>query len=447
MRYSLVFLFIILLLVTTLARGQEQQGSFTYQQFEKPTACKSCHTDLFYQWDQAMMSKAYVHHWDEIEYFQLAVPHDRNAENMRGVSDGCNGCHTPIAYLSNDVPPPLPAENSRANESVSCDVCHTITGFEGERPFNFNFTIQPGRTKYGPKEGSRSPYHDTQYSDFITTAEFCGTCHNEQSPFGAWVKATEIEFKAGPYASQGVVCQDCHAPRAKSIVASMSRDSIMVSQHLFHGAHSPGKLRGVIEMRMHPRVREAAPGETVQFSLQLFNQKTGHKFPTGSAEERVVWVHVEAIDSNGVRYHLPVDRKNFPGEEYTIASDTLAYQDMGIPLQQPDFQGIRREEVPVGDRIYRLPYLDPQGRQTIMQWNTASFGPDYRIGPRETKLETYSWQIPDKIPLGRVRVRAEMYYRKIPVPVQKFLNVPAEESDAFLINATETYVDVVDAYY
>lgn len=32
---------------------------------------------------------------------------------------------------------------------------------------------------------------------------------------------------------------------------------------------------------------------------------------------------------------------------------------------------------------------------TIQQWNTASQGVDYRLGPRETKLETFTFTIPD----------------------------------------------------
>ena len=90
--------------------------------------------------------------------------------------------------------------------------------------------------------------------------------------------------------------------------------------------------------------------------------------------------HVEARDAAGRTWHLPVDAKGFAGEELTIASATaLAYQDMGPVLGDPAFPGLLRDApVPAGDRIFRLPYLDPQGRMTIMQWNTASFGTDYR---------------------------------------------------------------------
>ncbi len=424
--------------------GEEAHGKFSYDQFEKPEACKSCHVDFYHQWQQTMMAQAYTHAWDEIEYFKLAVPHAAKEEKVAGVKDGCNGCHTPIAFLAGDTPPPLPEANSRANEAVSCDVCHTITGFKGDVPYNFNFISKPGRTKYGPKPGLESPHHRTEYNEFITTAEFCGVCHNEKSPYGAWVKATQIEWMEGPYSKQGVVCQDCHMPKAEGKNAIMVEENDMAAQHLFHGAHDEGKLRGVIEMRIHPRERELEPGETVVFSLQLHNAKAGHKVPSGSAEERVLWVHVEAVDAEGNVYHLPVDKKGFEGEEYTIASEALAYQDMGVPLGITDFKGIRREDVPIGDRIFRLPYLDPQGRMTIMQWHTASFGPDYRIGPRETKMETYTWDIPEDLAPGKVQIQASLYYRKLPKPVQEFLEVPAEESKEVLVNTAKTYIEILD---
>ena len=96
------------------------------------------------------------------------------------------------------------------------------------------------------------------------------------------------------------------------------------------------RCAGVIELRVHPDIREAEPGDKVKFTIALFNQKTGHKFPSGSVEDRIVWMHVEAVDAAGKVYHLAVDKKGFAGEEYTIGSDVLAYQDMGIALGDPN---------------------------------------------------------------------------------------------------------------
>ena len=424
--------------------GDAALGTRTYEQFEKPGFCgTSCHVDFYQQWKQAMMSQAYTHHWDEIEYFKLAVPHAEKDPKVAGVKAGCNGCHAPMSFLAGDVPPPKPEANSRANESFSCDFCHTVTGFVGDVPHNFNYVSEPGRVKYGRREGLVSPAHETRKLEFISNPDFCGTCHNEKSPYGVWVKSTHLEWKEGPYAKEGVRCHDCHMTKAEGQLATLAPKVNDAMQHLFHGAHDPGKVRGTVEVRIHPDIRELEPGERVRFTVALFNQKTGHKFPTGSAEERMVWLHVEAHDAKGNVYHLPVDKKNFTGEEYTIAANTLAYQDMGIPLNLPDFKGIQRDGVPVGDRIFRLPYLDPQGRMTIMQWNTASQATDYRIGPRETKIETFTWTVPNACAAGPLTVKATLNYQKLPTPVTEFLGVPMDEAEIIEVNTHFTSVTIL----
>ena len=49
------------------------------------------------------MSQAYTHHWDEIEYFDLAVPHADAKPELKDAVDGCNGCHTPLAFMGGTV--------------------------------------------------------------------------------------------------------------------------------------------------------------------------------------------------------------------------------------------------------------------------------------------------------------------------------------------------------
>ncbi len=326
--------------------GDDLLGTGEYDDFEKPRACGSCHVDFYMQWQQAMMSQAYTHHWDEIEYFKLAVPHAEKDPKVAGVKAGCNGCHAPTAFIAGDVPPPRPEKNSRANESVSCDVCHTIKGSGEEPPVNYSFQIEPGRMKYGNREGTSSPHHDTQLLEFTRSTELCGTCHNEKSPYGVWVKSTQLEWKEGPYSEEGVRCQDCHMPAAKGRNAKLSKVQDDVAQHLFHGAHSPSKLRGAVELRMHPDTREIEPGLPIIITVQAFNHKAGHKIPSGSVEERQLWLTVIAYDSAGKAYHLPVDKKGFEGEEYTISSNELAYQDIGMIMDLPDFQGLPRDSLP-----------------------------------------------------------------------------------------------------
>ncbi len=442
---------VLFLLFAVVANAQERpwgdalKGSGNYDDFEKPQRCASCHKDFARQYEQAMMSQAYTHSWDEIEYFKLAVPHGKKDPKFDPVQEGCNGCHAPLAFIAGDVPPPKPFTGSRADESVSCDICHTITGSGEEPPFNFSYTIEAGKTKLGNRDGLVSPHHETRKHDFTVSPELCGSCHNEKNPWDLWVKSTHLEWKEGPYSKEGQRCQDCHMPAAPGRNSMMSKEHADIAQHLFTGAHSPARLAGAVELSVFPDIREIVPGETMKITVACFNHKVGHKIPSGSVEERQLWLTVTAIDAEGKVYHLPVDKKGFEGEEYTISSNELAFQDMGYMMDIPDFKGLPRDALPYeGDRVFRMAYFDPEDRMTIAQWNTARFGTDYRIGPRETKLETYTWKLPDNLPLGKVRVVAEMQYRRLIKSVGEYLGVPAEEMKAEFINRAETQFETVD---
>jgi hypothetical protein len=139
-----------------------------------------------------------------------------------------------------------------------------------------------------------------------------------------------------------------------------------------------------------------------------------------------------------------VDRKGFEGEHWTIADDeALAYQDIGDIRGLPDFAGLSRDgEVPTGDRIYRMPYLDPEGRMTVAQWHTASLGPDYRLPPLEAIGETFTWQVPDDVTSGEVRVTATVYMTLVVSSVVDYMELPPGEKEPMVMGHTEVTLRV-----
>lgn len=439
-----ILIFLLLLSVSLLI--SENELKYEYGDFQTPKYCgTSCHNDIYVQWQSSMMAQSFTHDWDEIEYYELALPHAKLDPKVAEVEAGCNGCHTPLALLTKDIPPQRPSMNTRANEGVSCEVCHLISGFEGDIPHNFNYVIKPGKTKYNSRLGEvNSPVHKIEVNPIMKTGDFCGICHNEKSPYGVWVKSTHLEWKEGPYSKENVHCQDCHMQRAESIKAAMGKVYPDTRQHIFAGAHDPSKLKGVVEMKIYPDHNECEPGDMLKLKITLFNQKTGHKFPTGSVEDRLVWLELIATDDNGKTYHIPVDKKGFKGEEYTISAKTLAYQDMGIPLKDPNFAGLQRDDIPEGSRIFRMPYFDSQGRMTIQQWNTASQGVDYRIGPRETKIESFSFRIPENLKSKQLKFQATLYYQLLVSSVAKYLKVPSEEYEPFVVNTAYSKINIID---
>jgi hypothetical protein len=116
---------------------------------------------------------------------------------------------------------------------------------------------------------------------------------------------------------------------------------------------------------------------------------------------------------------------------------------MGIALDDPDFKGVQRDGIPVGDRIFRMPYFDPQGRMTIQQWNTKSLGVDYRFGPRETKMETFTFKVPENTEPGLLTVTAKLNFQLLVKPVADFLGVPEEESRVIQVNRQQIGIKIL----
>ena len=74
----------------------------------------------------------------------------------------------------------------------------------------------------------------------------------------------------------------------------------------------------------------------------------------------------------------------------------------------------------------------------------GTFGTDYRIGPRETKIETFTWTVPDDVDFGMVVVSAELNYRWLVKSVADYLKVPADEAEIIRVYDAETSFEVVD---
>lgn len=434
------------LLCVSVSYGAEraEQGSLPYDRFESAETCAECHAEIATQHARSLMAKSFTHPWDESEYFELALPHALKNEKVAGVKAGCMGCHAPLAYLAGDIPPQHPSEETRANEGVTCDICHSITGFDGDIPFNFNYVMAPGEIEQGARPGLESDGHGIAVNGFLASAEFCGICHNEQDPFGMWVKATQIEWAEGPYGAAAITCQDCHMPRTDGTLTDDGEPVEGVRRHTFHGVHSPEKLSGAVDVLLYPRAEAFDTGDMVVLDATVMNAKAGHMIPSGSVEERVVWLHVEATDRDGKVWHLPVDRKGFDGEDWTIAdSEAVAYQDIGDIRGLADFGGLSRDgDVPTGDRIFRMPYFDPEGRMTVAQWNTASFGPDYRLPPLEAIGETFTWRLPSEITKGDVRIKATVYMTMVVSSVVDYLDLPSGEKEPMVMGTTEVTVAV-----
>jgi hypothetical protein len=187
------------------------------ENWQDPEVCAGCHERQYEGWKSSMHANSFN---DPVFQAEWAIGH--KATDGKTLNH-CGGCHTPIGIATGTVKfdPTLGKHGGFtapeiAAKGVSCDVCHTISGSNAVHtatgdPGNASFIMTPGRVKRATLKDSKSPFHGSEYSELHGKSAFCGNCHNIFHPDNRFpVEHTYDEWKASPYAQQGVQCQDCH---------------------------------------------------------------------------------------------------------------------------------------------------------------------------------------------------------------------------------------------
>lgn len=365
-----------------------EKQQFEPGSFENPGKCLSCHIDIHDQWSKSMHAYAWTNKFYRNDY-QLA--HDETA----GATDVlCGACHAPIAARTGLLPPHDGSQfDATSQQGISCDFCHTVTDIE--RPFNMGHVSDPGAIKYGPRDDGQSPYHEIEFKEHYKSAEFCGSCHNVRHPVNdVSIIDTYDDWLSGPYAEQGIVCQDCHMTPTPGIGENPGKSSPIglerdhVATHTFIGGSvfsqrqmgneaqaqlAEEMLKAAVELSLESSVDQGQLALTVHVD----NVGAGHKIPTGVTYIRKMWLEVLVKDATG----KPVFTSGLVDEENHVDPDAV---------------------------FYRLLFKDADGNLTGKSWRAVGIGYDRRIPAQGRDSETY------EIPLssaGSYRAEVRLMYR------------------------------------
>lgn len=384
-----LFLLLFLVMMVTVAGcsnrkpGENKQPPEPPQQnvmkpgdFQDPASCGACHKDIHTAWSGSMHAAAWVNDIYQPDYLQAF-------EESLGATDiFCGECHAPIAVRVGQLPP---ADGSAfddiSKKGVSCDFCHTIA--EVREPFNVQSTSDPGPLKRGPHADASSPSHQTQFSELFKDARFCGACHNVRHPqSGAVVIDTYDDWLAGPYAKDGITCQDCHMTPTPGVSKNPgvsakiggAKEREHIATHYFVGGSSWMLARmgqeehaQMAEENLRAAASLEVTGKTTTDGLELHvtvhNTGAGHSIPTGVTYIRQMWLEVTVTNQKGEIVFLSGHPDN----------------DNHIDPQAVFFGKI---------------FSDKDGNPTTKSWLAEGIVYDRRIPPKGSSSETYTIKAP-----------------------------------------------------
>ncbi len=340
-----------------------------------------CHTTFVTQWQESMHAQALT---DPIYLAKLA---DANRATDGKIGPFCEGCHGPIARIAGELTAKRRKFSPQAGEGITCDFCHQLTGTK--KPIaNASWVLKADGVKRAQLKDAKSPAHKTQYSKFHESSELCGTCHNVNHPVNNLpLEATFTEWKNGPYAKEGIQCQDCHMTPGPGVTkpnpgnaAAFGPDREHIYIMTFVGGNvalgpselAEERLKAATKLDVGlPEIVEG--GSRIDVATTITNVGAGHYVPTGLTEVRQMWLEVVATNSDGV-------------------------------------------EIMRGRRDFGTVLRDAKGRYPAELWDAVAIQSDDRIPPRESKTQTYTLDVPD---VGPITVRAALYYRSCPEELAK----------------------------
>lgn len=322
--------------------------------------CGDCHRNIYEGWKKSAHAAAM-----ESRVFQDA---EKLAETDygSGARRVCLGCHSPAGVAVGD----LVLVRKVSWEGITCDYCHSIRDVNMAGP-NPAAHVEYSNVKSGPWKDVVSPAHGTVYSAVHTSSLLCATCHEYRNALGFAVLTTYSEWKNGSYGKEGKQCQSCHMFTVHGDVVDarvVKTGEHEVNLHEMPGSHSAQQLNRAIRTQFSV----AREGSQVKVTVKLTNAGAGHDVPTGSPMRQLI-----------------------------------------LEVQMSPYEGGQTQKQ---ERIYARTVEDQKG--AALHYEAAAFlkgakvVKDTRIAPRETRTETFSFDLPQG---KRAKVEANLYYYYSPM--------------------------------
>jgi hypothetical protein len=340
-------------------------GALTREQLRDPESCKGCHPIHYREWSSSM------HAYAAKDPVFIAMNKRGQRETGGKLGDFCIQCHAPMAVADKRSKDGLNLDQlPDKDRGVSCYFCHNVANIEGDH--NGKLGLANDSTMRGPiRDPQEPPAHRAEYSEIFEeenpkSSAMCGGCHDIVMPSGVHLERTFQEYRAGIFSKSSTgeppafaSCVGCHMPGQKALAAAypgtMERT---VHEHLWPGidvalvdAPHRDAMRSAVEDCQLAAASlsffklEVTPPDLFTFELET---NAGHDQPSGSAQDRRMWLEFLAYDASGALLEK-VSSGN-------IADGEIEEKPMKDPQHDPHLLMFR-------DRIY-----DAQGKPVHMFW-------------------------------------------------------------------------------
>ncbi len=333
------------------------------EKFQDSGKCKACHVQIVNEWSESYHAKS---HYNNNEYLRESMKFvgrkSRKSDNAIKVE--CAACHNPriavtetgldyeidsVMKLNKNSKVDKALESDQLNEEINCLVCHNVNkvhlDLNDSKRGVHRLEWNPVGIMSGPFKDANSPYHKTQYRDFIGNdpKQLCFVCHaNDRSVEGFVFANTEKEYK-----ETKKQCVDCHmSPKKEGVASNLPIENRkpkkrMVREHGFVGAHQAWMWEGALRLKAEVQGKEF---------IVTINNENPHNIPTGFGSRELI-LDIEYKTGSKVlkeeKISLTQHYKDKRGKVTIPHLAVEASEDMSVPAQ--------------GSKTLKVPMLEGAG--------------------------------------------------------------------------------------
>lgn len=250
--------------------------------------CKDCHLDISQQWEHSSHSRS-----DRSKNLLFGRMYFQSLKVTRGATMlKCGPCHETVAFVNQD----FNTIREVTTEGVTCSYCHAISGPgspDGIPPYTLDLGHYFGTIRMPVPTTS----HQSEYSDYIKSSEYCGACHAYKNQHGVQISDTYAEWKRSKYAKQGVTCQGCHMPGRPGRISHLGPARPRVADHTF-SPEALHKARPNAAVGMTLRAERTRSGDSLRVFALVSNTGWGHSLPTGN-DQYIALIRIRVLTSTG----------------------------------------------------------------------------------------------------------------------------------------------------
>jgi hypothetical protein len=253
----------------------------------------------------------------------LFVAMNTRGQREAAIGDFCVKCHAPMAVQTGATTDGANlADLDPALRGVTCYFCHSVDRVEGTHNNPLHLASDdvmrgeyPDPVHNAAHASTGSHLHDR---DRLESATLCGSCHDIVNGHGAHIERTFAEWQSTVFSQEGVgtTCGQCHMDQGTNLEPIADAPGVFARRthdHRFPAVDLPltpwpgaDELKSANQAFLDSTLQSAicvrGAGAITDLEVILDNVAAGHAFPSGSAQDRRLWVEVTAYANGKVVY-------------------------------------------------------------------------------------------------------------------------------------------------